>query len=150
MSLPPTPEKSLCIPYKMRPGFILTVNLYATDDQPPPTPCVFQRKCALHQPPPHISCVFSCKMRFGVHVTVNLHVMRPTAPGFRVFFQRKRAPRKPFQIPCGFSMTVRRAFKVILFTYDHCFKKKRAHLFMTILFERSMGTQGHIISHFVR
>ena len=42
LSPPPTPEKSLCIPYKLPLAFILTVNLYVTDDQPRPTPCVFQ------------------------------------------------------------------------------------------------------------
>ena len=31
---PATAEKSLCIPYKLRLGFILTVNLYVTDDRP--------------------------------------------------------------------------------------------------------------------
>ena len=41
-SPPPTPQKSLCIPYKLPLGFILTVNLYVTDDRPRPTPCVFQ------------------------------------------------------------------------------------------------------------
>ena len=42
LSPPATAENSLCIPYKLRLGFILTVNLYVTDDQPPPTPCVFK------------------------------------------------------------------------------------------------------------
>ena len=34
LSPPPTPEKSLCIPYKLRLDFILTVNLHVTDDRP--------------------------------------------------------------------------------------------------------------------
>ena len=34
LSPPPTPEKSLCIPYKLRVGFILTVNLYVTPANP--------------------------------------------------------------------------------------------------------------------
>ena len=34
LSPPPTPEKSLCIPYKLRLGFILTVNLYVTPANP--------------------------------------------------------------------------------------------------------------------
>ena len=42
LSPPPTPEKSLCIPYNLPLGFILTLNLYVTDDRPRPTPCVFQ------------------------------------------------------------------------------------------------------------
>ena len=53
-------------------------------------------------------------MRFGFDVTVNLHVMRPTAPGFRIFFQLKLASRKPFHIPCVFSMKLRLAFRVIV------------------------------------
>ena len=43
---------------------------------------------------------------------VNSNDTRPTATGFRIFFQLKRASRKPFQIPCVFSMKVRLAFKV--------------------------------------
>ena len=34
LSPPPTPQKSLCIPYKLRVGFILTVNLYVTPADP--------------------------------------------------------------------------------------------------------------------
>ena len=34
LSPPPTPQKSLCIPYKLRVGFILTVNLYVTPANP--------------------------------------------------------------------------------------------------------------------
>ena len=34
LSPPPTTEKSLCIPYKLRVGFILTVNLYVTPANP--------------------------------------------------------------------------------------------------------------------
>ena len=53
-------------------------------------------------------------MRLAFNVTVNSYDARPTAPGFRIFFQLKRASRKPFQIPCVFSMKRRRAFKVIV------------------------------------
>ena len=53
-------------------------------------------------------------MRLAFIVTVNSYDTRPTAPGFRIFFQLKLASRKPFQIPCVFSMTVRLAFKVTL------------------------------------
>ena len=67
----------------------MTVNLYVTDDQPP----------------------------LAFNVTVNSYDTRPTAPGFRIFFQLKRASRKPFQIPCVFSMKVRLAFKVIVNLY---------------------------------
>ena len=48
------------------------------------------------------------------NATVNSYDTRPTAPGFRIFFQLKRASRKPFQIPCVFSMRVSLAFKVIV------------------------------------
>ena len=34
LSPPPTPQKSLCIPYKLRVGFILTVILYVTPANP--------------------------------------------------------------------------------------------------------------------
>ena len=56
-------------------------------------------------------------MRFAKNVIVNSYDTRPTAPGVRVFFQVKRASRKPFQIPCVFSMKVRLAFKVIVNLY---------------------------------
>ena len=102
LSPPATPEKSLCIPYKLRLGFILTVDLYVTDDQP------------------RQFLVFSMK----------LHVV-PTPPdswcflGFRIFFQLKRASRKPFQIPCVFSMKVCLAFKVVV---KLCDAVDRAHI----------------------
>ena len=102
---PPAPEKSLCIPYKLRLGFILTVNLYVTHDRP-----------RSHQDP-QIPYVFSGKIRLAFNVAVNLYDARPTAPGFRIFFQAKPAPQKPFQIPCAFSMKVRLAFNVIANLY---------------------------------
>ena len=56
LSPPPTPEKSLCIPYKLPLGFILTVNLYVTDDRPRPTPCVFSMKMRVVPTPPDSLC----------------------------------------------------------------------------------------------
>ena len=56
-------------------------------------------------------------MRLAFNVIVNSYDTRPTAPGFRIFFQLERASRKPFQIPCVFSMKARRAFKVIVNLY---------------------------------
>ena len=113
LSPPATAEKSLCIPYKLRLGFILTVNLYVTDDRPRQF-LVFFNENARCTNPPQIPCVFSGKMRLAFNVIVNSYDTRPTAPGFRIFFQLKRASRKPFQIPCVFSMKARRAFKVIV------------------------------------
>ena len=64
--VPQTAEKS-----KMRLTFILTVNLYATDDPPPLTRVFFREKCELYQPPqialcflrPNGSCVpRACKL----------------------------------------------------------------------------------------
>ena len=43
---------------------------------------------------------------------VNSYDTQPTAARFRIFFQLKRASRKPFQIPCVFSMKAPLAFKV--------------------------------------
>ena len=62
---------------------------------------------------PQIPYHSSGKMRLAFIVTVNSYDTRPTAPGFRIFFQLKRASRKPFQIPCVFSMTVRLAFNKV-------------------------------------
>ena len=102
---------------KMRLSFILTVNLYATDDPPPPTPVFFREKCALYQRP-QIPCVFSGKMHLAFLLTVNSYGPRPTAPGFRIFFQLKRASREPFQIPSVFSSKTRLAFNAIVNLYD--------------------------------
>ena len=92
----------------MRLGFILTVNLNATDNPPPPTRAFFREKCARYQPP-QIPCVFSFfsgKMRLAFLVTVNSYDPR--------FFQLKRASREPFQIPFVFSSKTRLAFNVIV------------------------------------
>ena len=141
MSLPPTPEKSLCIPYKLRVGFILTVNLYVAPANPGEIVVytVYRINCArLHfdrkiicrsrqprqflvffkenacRPNPTRFLVFSSKTRLGFNVIVNLHVMRPTAPDLRIFFQGKHASQQPFQIPCVFSSKTRLGFNVIV------------------------------------
>ena len=128
MSLPPTPEKSLCFlmqnarglhlfkchsgqprrnryvfSWKMRVAFILTVNLNATGDQRPPTRVFFNEKCALYQPP-QIPCVFSGKLRLAFTVPLNSNDTRPTAPGFRIFFKGKRTSRRPRRNRCVFLM----------------------------------------------
>ena len=77
MSLPPTPEKSLCIPYKWRLGFISTVNLHVCLADPGEIVVFFNEKCTLYQPP-QIPCVFSGKMRLAFFVTVNSYDTRPT------------------------------------------------------------------------
>ena len=107
LSPPATAEKSLCIPpYKLRLGFILTENLYVTDDRPRQFLVFFNENDVV----PTLKCVL-------FNVIVNSYDTRPTAPGFRIFFQLKRASRKPFQIPCVFSMKVCLAFKVIVNLY---------------------------------
>ena len=112
------PRRNPCVfSCKMRLSFILTVNLYATDDPPPPTPVFFREKCALYQRP-QIPCVFSGKMHLAFLLTVNSYGPRPTAPGFRIFFQLKRASREPFQIPSVFSSKTRLAFNAIVNLYD--------------------------------
>ena len=66
LSPPPTPQKSLCIPYKLRVGFILTVNLYVTPANPGEI------------------VVYTVEIARGLHVdfilTVNLYVT-PANPG---------------------------------------------------------------------
>ena len=51
LSPPPTPEKSLCIPYKLRLGFILTVNLYVTHDRPRQFLVFFNENARCTNPP---------------------------------------------------------------------------------------------------
>ena len=109
LSPPATAEKSLCILYKLRLGFILTVDLYVTDDRPRQFLVFFNENDVV--PTAQVPCVFSGKMRLAFNVIVNSYDTRPTAPGFRIFFQLKRASQKPFQIPCVSSMKVRRAFE---------------------------------------
>ena len=68
------------------------------------------------------------------NVIVNSYDTRPTAPGVRVFFQLTRASRKPFQIPCVFSMKVRLAFKVIVNLYV---MRSIAHIFVAFFPEKN-------------
>ena len=84
MSLPPTPEKSLCFSMK---------NPRCT--KPPQIPCVFSSKTRLACNVPvnrvHFHCVVSgihCVL--GSQASVNSHVMLPAPPACRFFFQRKK------------------------------------------------------------
>ena len=145
LSLPPTPEKSLCFlmqnalglhfdckftchsrrprrnrcvfSCKMRLAFISTVNLHVTPANPGEI-VVFLMKNARCTNLLDFLVFLSGNMRLAFLVTVNSYDPRPTAPGFRIFFQLKRASRKPFQIPCVFSSKTRLAFNVIVNLYD--------------------------------
>ena len=101
----------------MRLPFIFPVDLYGTDDRPPPTRVFFNENACCTNPT-RFPCGFSGKMRVAVIVIVNSNDPRPTAPDFRIFFQLKRASRKPFQIPSVFTSKTRLAFNVIVNLYD--------------------------------
>ena len=128
------PRRSRCVSScKMRLTFILTVNLNATDDPPPPTPLFFNENARCTNPP-QIPCVFSGKMRLAFIVPVNSYDPRPTPPGVRIFFQLKRASREPFQIPRVFSSKTRLAFNAIVNLYD---SRPTASTFLASLIENA-------------
>ena len=113
MSPPPTPAKSLCIPYKLRVSFILAVNFYVAPANPGNSWC-FSRKMRVVPTTSDSLCFLKYRTRLGFNVIVTLHVMRPTAPDFHILFQGKHASQQPFQIPCVFSSQTRLGFNVIV------------------------------------
>ena len=119
----------------MRLPFIFPVDLYGTDDRPPPTRVFFNENACCTNPT-RFPCGFSGKMRVAVIVIVNSNDPRPTAPDFRIFFQLKRASRKPFQIPSVFTSKTRLAFNVIVNLY---FAADRFHI--PCLFHRKRASQ---------
>ena len=108
MSLPPTPEKSLCFSMKnarctnpprflvkMRRAFLVTVNSYDPRPTAPGFRIFFQLERASRKPFP-IPCVFSSKTRLAFNVIVNLYDWRPTASTFLVSFIENARRRNPF------------------------------------------------------